>query len=51
MPAISEETERAIRAFAAYFGIRDEGMIKFWLRQWELSGPLNKTKPKKNESN
>lgn len=49
MPAISEETDRAIRAFAYYFGI-DEQEMEFWLKQWKLS-TLTKNKPKKNESN
>ena len=43
MPAISEETERAIRAFAYYFSV-DEKETEFWISQWKLS-KLTKSKP------
>lgn len=43
MPQITEETERAIRAFAYYFDINQKE-TEFWLNQWRLS-TLTKTKP------
>ena len=48
MPNLTTDTERAIRAFAAYFEIHDQKEIDFWLKQWKLSN-LTVTKPKKNE--
>lgn len=48
MPKLSEETERAVRAFAAYVEAKQED-LEFWIKQWRLSGPLNKTKPNKKD--
>jgi len=48
MPKLSEETERAVRAFGHYFEV-DQKEMEFWIRQWTLSD-LTKTKPKKNEN-
>lgn len=43
MPQITEETERAIRAFAYYFDINQKE-TELWLNQWRLS-TLTKSKP------
>lgn len=43
MPATSEETERAIRAFAYYHNV-DQESTEFWLKQWRLS-TIPKNKP------
>lgn len=43
MPKLTEETERAIRAFAYYFNV-DQKETEFWMKQWSLS-ELTKTKP------
>lgn len=44
MPNISQETERAIRAFAYYHNV-SEKETEFWIKQWRLS-ELTKVKPK-----
>ena len=43
MPKLTEDAERAIRAFAYYFDI-DQKSTEFWIKQWRLSA-IPKSKP------
>lgn len=43
MPKLTEDAERAIRAFAYYHDI-DQKSTEFWIKQWSLSA-IPKSKP------